>query len=119
VLAPLRGHLDGLALRVPVADGSITDLVAAVTRPARVDEVNRAYAAAAAAGPLAGVLDYGEDWLVSSDIVGSPASCIFDPGLTMVTGRLVKVLGWYDNETGYSSRLVELAALVARQAGEG
>lgn len=119
VLAPLRGHLDGLAMRVPVADGSLTDLVAVVARPPRVEEVNRAYASAASAGPLAGVLDYGEDWLVSSDIVGSPASCIFDPGLTMVTGRLVKVLGWYDNETGYSSRLVELAALVARPAGAG
>jgi glyceraldehyde 3-phosphate dehydrogenase len=114
VLPPVRGHLDGLALRVPVADGSLTDLVAVVTRRATVDDVNRAYAAAAADGPLAGVLEYGEDWLVSTDIVGSPASCIFDPGLTMVTGRLVKVLGWYDNETGYSNRLVELAALVGR-----
>jgi len=114
VLASLRGHLDGLAVRVPVADGSLTDLVAVVTRPVTVEGVNRAYAAAATAGPVSGVLEYGEDWLVSSDIVGSAASCIFDPGLTMVAGRLVKVLGWYDNETGYSSRLVELAALVGR-----
>ncbi len=111
VLPSVEGHLDGLALRVPVPDGSLTDLVASVRTPGSVEAMNAAYAEAAAT-TLAGVLEYGDEPLVSTDILGSPASCVFDPALTMVSGRLVKVLGWYDNETGYSSRLVDLAALV-------
>jgi glyceraldehyde 3-phosphate dehydrogenase len=113
VLPSVEGHLDGLALRVPVADGSLTDLVATVLRPATVESINDAYAAAAA-GPLAGILEYGDEPLVSSDILGSTASCVFDPALTMISGRLVKVLGWYDNEVGYSSRLIDLAVLLGR-----
>jgi glyceraldehyde 3-phosphate dehydrogenase len=111
VLPSVDGHLDGLALRVPVPDGSITDLVATVSRPGSAESLNEAYAAAAA-GPMAGILEFGDEPLVSSDIVGSTASCVFDPALTMVRGRLVKVLGWYDNEVGYSSRLVDLAILI-------
>jgi glyceraldehyde 3-phosphate dehydrogenase len=116
VLPHVEGHLDGLALRVPVPDGSLTDLVAAVRHPLPVDEVNAAYAQAAAGGTLAGVLEYAEEPLVSSDIVGSTASCVFDPELTMVRGRLVRVLGWYDNEMGYSSRLVDLASKIGSAA---
>jgi glyceraldehyde 3-phosphate dehydrogenase len=115
VLPSVEGHLDGLALRVPVPDGSLTDLVATVRRTGTVESLNEAYAAAAA-GPLAGILEYGDEPLVSSDIVGSTASCILDPALTMVSGRLVKVLGWYDNEVGYSSRLIDLAVLVGQAA---
>jgi glyceraldehyde 3-phosphate dehydrogenase len=112
VLSSVDGHLDGLALRVPVPDGSITDLVALVRRTASVDEVNAAYAEAARRGPLSAVLEYLDEPLVSSDIVGLSASCVLDPGLTMVRGRLVKVLGWYDNETGYATRLVDLASRI-------
>jgi len=112
VLPSVAGTLDGLALRVPVPDGSITDLVANVRSTPRVGEINEAFRAAAAGGRLAGVLEYSDEPLVSSDIIGSAASCVFDSELTMAYGRLVKVLGWYDNEFGYSSRLVDLAALV-------
>ena len=115
VLPHVEGHLDGLALRVPVPDGSLTDLVAVVHHPLTADEVNAAYAQAAS-GALAGVLEYADEPLVSTDIVGSTASCVFDPELTMVRGRLVKVLGWYDNEMGYSSRLVDLAAKLGAAA---
>jgi glyceraldehyde 3-phosphate dehydrogenase len=101
-----------LALRVPVPDGSITDLVAHVTSKVTVAHVQDAYREAASAGPLIGVLEYADEPLVSSDVVGSPASCVFDAPLTMVQGRLVKVLGWYDNEWGYANRLAELAAKV-------
>jgi len=113
VLPQLKGKLDGMALRVPVPDGSVTDLVATVGREVTVDEVNAAFKAAADAGPLAGKLVYTEDPIVSSDIVGSPASCTFDASATMVMGNVVKAIGWYDNEWGYSNRLVDLAALVA------
>jgi glyceraldehyde 3-phosphate dehydrogenase len=116
VLPSLEGKLDGLALRVPVPDGSITDLVALVAEPTSVEAVNAAFAERAASGRLAGLLEYSEEPLVSGDIVGSSASCILDAGLTMVSGRLVKILGWYDNETGYSSRLVDLAALIGAAA---
>jgi len=109
VLPAVEGHLDGLALRVPVPDGSITDLVASVRTEASVHAVNAAYAEAARTS-LAGLLEYSSEPLVSTDILGSSASCVFDSELTMVSGRLVKVLGWYDNETGYSSRLIDLAA---------
>jgi len=112
VLPTVSGVLDGLALRVPVPDASIVDLVANVRTAATVDDINDAYRAAARAGRLAGLLEYSEEPLVSSDIIGSPASCVFDSELTMVHGRLVKVLGWYDNESGYSSRLADLAAIV-------
>ena len=108
VLDAMAGRLDGIALRVPVADGSLTDFTATLERPAGTDEVNAAFAEAAASGPLAGVLEYSTEPLVSSDIVGSPASCVFDAGLTMAGGNLVKVCGWYDNEWGYSNRLVDL-----------
>ena len=113
VLPQLKGTLDGMALRVPVPDGSVTDLVATVGREVTVDEVKAAFKAAADAGPLAGKLVYTEDPIVSSDIVGSPASCTFDGSATMVMGNVVKAIGWYDNEWGYSNRLVDLAALVA------
>jgi glyceraldehyde 3-phosphate dehydrogenase len=112
VLESMKGKLDGGALRVPVIDGSITDFTGVLGRDVTVDEVNEAFAAAATSGPLAGVLVYTADPIVSSDIVGSPASCTFDSGLTMVIGSLVKVFGWYDNEWGYSSRLVDLATIV-------
>ena len=112
VVPSVDGHLDGLALRVPVPDASITDLVTLVRTPASVEEVHAAFRAAAAAGPLVGRLEYSEDDLVSTDIVGSSASCVYDSGMTMVRGRLVKVLGWYDNEWGYASRLAELTVKV-------
>jgi glyceraldehyde 3-phosphate dehydrogenase len=113
VLPQLKGKMDGAALRVPVPDGSVTDLVATVGRETSTEEVNAAFAAAAADGPLAGRLVYTEDPIVSSDIVGSDASCTFDSLSTMVMGPVVKILGWYDNEWGYSNRLVDLAQLVA------
>ena len=112
VLPELKGKLDGYSLRVPVPTGSITDLVVELGRDVTKDEVNAAYKAAAE-GPLKGVLVYTEDEIVSSDIVGSPASCTFDASITMAQGNQVKVFGWYDNEFGYSSRLADLTALVA------
>jgi glyceraldehyde 3-phosphate dehydrogenase len=115
VLPHLQGRLDGLAMRVPVPDGSVTDLVATLKREASVEDVNAAYASAAERGPLSGgLLVYTEDPIVSSDIVGSPASCTFDAGATMAMGDVVKVVGWYDNEWGYSNRLADLVDLVAR-----
>ena len=114
VLESMKGRLDGTALRVPVQDGSITDFTGILGREVTVDEINAAFKAAATTGPLANVLVYTEDPIVSSDIVGSPASCTFDSELTMAMGSMVKVLGWYDNEWGYSNRLVDLAALVGR-----
>ena len=112
VLESMKGRLDGSSLRVPVADGSITDFVGILGRDVTPDEVNAAFQKAAQDGPLADVLVYTEDPIVSSDIVGSPASCTFDAKLTMALGNLVKVLGWYDNEWGYSNRLVDLALLM-------
>jgi glyceraldehyde 3-phosphate dehydrogenase len=111
VLPELKGKLDGLAMRVPVMDGSVTDLVVQLDREVTVDEVNAAYRAAAD-GPLKGYLHYTTDPIVSSDIVGTPYSCTFDSLLTMAFGDQVKVVGWYDNEWGYSNRLADLAALV-------
>jgi glyceraldehyde 3-phosphate dehydrogenase len=113
VLPHLKGKLDGLAMRVPVPDGSVTDLVANVRGDVTTDAVNDAFRAAAESGPLAGKLVYTEDPIVSSDIVGSPASCTFDSLSTMVMGSTVKIVGWYDNEWGYSNRLVDLVQLVA------
>jgi glyceraldehyde 3-phosphate dehydrogenase len=112
VIPELKGKLDGYSLRVPVPDGSITDLVVELGREVTKDEVNAAFKAAAE-GALKGILYYTEDQIVSSDIVGSPASCTFDASITMAYGNQVKVFGWYDNEWGYSSRLVDLTALVA------
>ena len=111
VLPELKGKLDGFALRVPIPTGSLTDLVVTVSRETTKDEVNAAFKAAAE-GPLKGFLDYTEDPIVSSDIVTSPASCTFDSQLTMVQGNQVKIIGWYDNEWGYSNRLVDLVSLV-------
>ena len=116
VLADMAGRLDGTAVRVPVADGSLTDLTILIRRNADVEEVNAAFRDAATEGRLAPVLEYSEAPIVSSDIVGSPASCTFDAPLTVTSGRLVKVFGWYDNEWGYANRAVELARLVG-QAG--
>ena len=112
VLEAMKGRLDGTALRVPVQDGSITDFTGILGREVTADEVNEAFAAAAGSGPLSNVLVYTTDPIVSSDIVGSPASCTFDSELTMAMGSMVKVLGWYDNEWGYSNRLVDLAVIV-------
>ena len=111
VLPQLKGKLDGYALRVPVPTGSATDLTVTATRETSVDEVNSAYQAAAD-GPLKGILTYTEDPIVSADIVTDPASCIFDAGLTKVIGNQVKVVGWYDNEWGYSNRLADLTLYV-------
>jgi len=112
VIPELKGKLDGYSLRVPVPDGSITDLVVELGRDVTKDEVNAAFKAAAE-GALKGILYYTEDPIVSTDIVGSPASCTFDASITMAYGNQVKVFGWYDNEWGYSSRLVDLTVLVA------
>ncbi|RBJ00924.1 type I glyceraldehyde-3-phosphate dehydrogenase [Micromonospora provocatoris] len=111
VLPELKGKLDGYALRVPIPTGSATDLTVEVGRETTVDEVNAALKAAAE-GPLRGILTYNEDPIVSADIVTDPASCIFDAPLTKVIGNQVKVVGWYDNEWGYSNRLVDLVKLV-------
>jgi glyceraldehyde 3-phosphate dehydrogenase len=108
VLPELAGRLDGVAVRAPVPTGSITDLVAIVGRETDAAEVNAAFEQAAASGPLAGYLSYSSEALVSTDIKESPYSCIFDSGLTIAGGTLVKVFGWYDNEWGYSCRLVDL-----------
>ena len=110
----LKGKLDGLALRVPVPDGSITDLVLVLEREVTVDEVNDAFKRAAD-GDLKGILEYSTEPLVSTDIVGNPHSCIFDSGNTMANGNLVKVMGWYDNEWGYSNRLAELVEFVGER----
>jgi glyceraldehyde 3-phosphate dehydrogenase len=112
VLESMKGKLDGTALRVPIPDGSITDFVGVLNADVTVDEVNAAFKAAAESAPLNKALVYTEDPIVSSDIVGSPASCTFDSKLTMAMGNLVKVLGWYDNEWGYSNRLVDLSLII-------
>ncbi|RCR68974.1 type I glyceraldehyde-3-phosphate dehydrogenase [Larkinella punicea] len=109
VLPQLKGKLDGYALRVPIPDGSVTDLTAILKREATKEEINAAMKAAAE-GPLKGILEYCEDEIVSTDIVGNPSSCIFDSKLTSANGTLVKIVGWYDNEFGYSSRVADLIA---------
>jgi glyceraldehyde 3-phosphate dehydrogenase len=111
VLPELAGKLDGYALRVPIPTGSATDLTATLGRETSVEEVNAAMKAAAE-GPMAGILSYTEDPVVSADIVTDPASCILDAGLTKVTGDQVKAVGWYDNEWGFSNRLIDLVAMV-------
>ncbi|MFW5898931.1 MAG: type I glyceraldehyde-3-phosphate dehydrogenase [Jiangellaceae bacterium] len=114
VLPHLAGRLDGVALRVPVEDGSMVDLAAVLERPVTADEVNDAFAAAAQHG-LQGILRHTAAPLVSRDIVGDPASCVFDSALTQASGDLVKVFGWYDNEWGYTNRLADLAELVGQR----
>ncbi|MFE7777599.1 type I glyceraldehyde-3-phosphate dehydrogenase [Streptomyces sp. NPDC057445] len=111
VLPQLKGKLDGIAMRVPVPTGSVTDLVLELDREVTKDEINTAFQKAAE-GQLKGILEYTEDPIVSSDIVNWPASCTFDSLLTMVQGKQVKVVGWYDNEWGYSNRLVDLTVFV-------
>jgi glyceraldehyde 3-phosphate dehydrogenase len=115
VIAALAGRLDGIALRVPVEDGSLTDLAALLPTEVTRDEVNEAFRDAADAGPLAGRLRYSTDPIVSRDIIGDPSSCVFDAELTQAAGSLVKVFGWYDNEWGYTCRLADLAVFVGGQ----
>ncbi|HZP28711.1 MAG TPA: type I glyceraldehyde-3-phosphate dehydrogenase [Acidimicrobiia bacterium] len=115
VMPELKGRLDGTSLRVPTPTGSITDLTAVLSTPAPPDEVNAAFAEAANDPSYRGVLEYSEEQLVSADIVGNPASCIYSAIDTMANGNLVKVLGWYDNEWGYSNRLVDLVGFIGVQ----
>ena len=112
VIPELKGKLDGFSLRVPTPDGSITDFVAILKRPATKEEVNAAMKKAAD-GPMKGVLQYTEDEIVSHDIIGNPHSCIFDSKLTMAMGSTVKVFGWYDNEWGFSCRVIDLLKKIA------
>jgi len=112
VIPELKGRLDGFSLRVPVPDGSITDLVSELAREVTVEEVNEAFKRHADTGPLKGILKYVSDPIVSNDVVGSTYSSLFDSALTMANGRLVKTVSWYDNEMGYSCRLVDLAQRV-------
>jgi glyceraldehyde 3-phosphate dehydrogenase len=109
----LKGRLDGISLRVPVPDGSITDVVANLGSEVSIDDVNNAYREAAQSTTMKGIIEYTEDPIVSSDIVGNAHSCIIDGATTMANGNMVKVLGWYDNEWGYSHRLVDVTELVA------
>jgi glyceraldehyde 3-phosphate dehydrogenase len=118
VIPGLHGKLDGIAVRVPVEDGSLTDLAAVLSREATAEEVNGAFESAAE-GPLAGILRYSTNSIVSRDIIGDPASCVFDSALTQAGGSLVKVFGWYDNEWGYTCRLADLAALVGAPFRQG
>ena len=116
VMSEMQGKLDGTSMRVPIPDGSITDFTGVLGRDdVTVAEINEAFKAAATSGPLSSVLVYSEAPLVSSDIIGSTASCVFDAGLTMAQGSLVKIFGWYDNEMGYSNRLVDLTLVVGAQ----
>jgi glyceraldehyde 3-phosphate dehydrogenase len=108
VIPELKGRLDGMAMRVPVPDGSVTDLVVDLEKAATADEINAAFKEAAASDHWDGILQYTEDPIVSSDIVGNSNSCIIDGLSTMAHGKQVKVIGWYDNEWGYSCRLVDL-----------
>jgi glyceraldehyde 3-phosphate dehydrogenase len=114
VMPDLKGKVDGMAMRAPVPDGSVVDLVVVVSRETSVDEVNEAFRRAADTGPLEGLLQYTDEPIVSTDVVGSSYSCVFDSQLTMVNGSLVKVFGWYDNEWGYSCRLVDFVDQMAR-----
>ena len=114
VMESMKGKLDGTSLRVPIPTGSITDFVANLKKPATVEEINAAYKKAAE-GELKGILEYTDEPIVSSDVVTNPHSCVFDSGLTMSMGTMVKVLGWYDNEWGYSNRLVDLTLHVGKK----
>ena len=117
VLESMKGKLDGTSLRVPVPTGSVTDFNAILSKEASVAEINAAFAKAARTGPLKGIVRYTEDPIVSSDIQGDPHSCIFDSELTMSMGKLVKVLGWYDNEWGYSNRMVDFMLYAGKKVG--
>jgi glyceraldehyde 3-phosphate dehydrogenase len=112
VIPDMRGRLDGVALRVPVVDGSLVDLAVVLNQHVTAEQINAAFEAAGAAGSLAGRLRYTTDPVVSSDIIGDAASCVFDSGLTQASGRMAKVFGWYDNEWGYTARLLDLSRLV-------
>lgn len=112
VLPELAGRLDGVALRVPVVDGSLVDLGVLLGRDVTAEEINAAFSAAAAVGPLAGLLRYEDGPFVSTDVIGDGASCVFDASLTQASGRFAKVFGWYDNEWGYTCRLADLTRLV-------
>jgi glyceraldehyde 3-phosphate dehydrogenase len=114
VIPELKGKIDGMALRAPVADGSVTDLVCVLGRETSIEEINEAFRRASGEGAWSGILEYTEDPIVSSDIVGNSHSCIIDAQSTMANGRMVKVIGWYDNEWGYSCRLADLVELMAR-----
>ena len=114
VIPELAGRLDGVAVRVPVPDGSLTDLTVVLAREVTAADINSAFEQAAA-GPMAGILHYSTDPLVSRDIVGDPASCVFDSGLTQAAGSLAKVFGWYDNEWGYTCRLADLTVIVGER----
>jgi len=114
VIPELAGRLDGVAVRVPVEDGSLTDLTAVLEQDVTAADINAAFEQAAA-GPMAGILHYSSDPLVSRDIIGDPASCVFDSGLTQAAGSLAKVFGWYDNEWGYTCRLADLTAIVGER----
>jgi glyceraldehyde 3-phosphate dehydrogenase len=114
VIPALAGRLDGVAVRVPVPDGSLTDLTVVLARDVTAADINSAFQQAAA-GPMAGILHYSTDPLVSRDIIGDPASCVFDSGLTQAAGSLAKIFGWYDNEWGYTCRLADLTAIVGSQ----
>jgi glyceraldehyde 3-phosphate dehydrogenase len=113
VIPAMAGRLDGVSLRVPVVDGSLVDLTVRLTATATVEQLNDAFQRAAGTAPLAGRLKYSTDPLVSTDVIGDPASCVFDSGLTQASGHLAKVFGWYDNEWGYTARLVDLTRLMA------
>ncbi len=113
VIPAMSGRLEGVALRVPVVDGSLVDLAVLLDRDVTRDEVNAAFDKAGSVGPLAGLLRYTTEPVVSTDVIGDPASCVFDSSLTQAAGRLVKAFGWYDNEWGYTARLVDLTRLVA------
>lgn len=115
VIKKMQGRLDGMSLRVPIPSGSITDFTGMLKKEASVEQINAAFKKAASSGDLRKVLVYSEEALVSSDIVGSAASCTFDSGLTMSQGKMVKIFGWYDNEMGYSNRLVDLAMIVGKK----
>ena len=116
VIPDLAGRLDGVALRVPVVDGSLVDLAVQLEQDVTAEQINAAFKAAATAGARAGRLVYTEDPIVSTDVIGNPASCLFDSSLTQAAGRMAKVFGWYDNEWGYTARLVELTKLVGGKA---
>jgi glyceraldehyde 3-phosphate dehydrogenase len=113
IFPDLVGKIGGSALRVPVPDGSVTDLTCVLSKDADIASINAAFKAAAS-GPLKGILQYNEDPIVSIDIVGNPHSCIFDAELTAVIGRTIKVVGWYDNEYGYSARMADLLGKLAK-----
>jgi glyceraldehyde 3-phosphate dehydrogenase len=112
VIPELAGRIDGVAVRVPVEDGSLTDLTVILDRAVTRDQVNVVFAGASDAGPLARVLEYTTDPIVSRDVVGNAASCVFDAGLTQVNEDFVKVFGWYDNEWGYANRLADFTEYV-------